>query len=199
MTVTATPPPAVEGEAASVPPGTEPLRPVVVLFPKGLGIAIVVLLSLQLGLGYVQGSLLHRQQDQLSAIRADLQDLAEAVALGQGAMDAEPGDGEPWRPAAPRATRPPARRYALATLAVLGGDEEDRARKEVQQSRDTARKGVEEARKAQQQLSVEEAIRKAETRQQTDAAQSQWLKWSMVAVGAVALGLLARAWLRRRG
>lgn len=199
MSVIPTPPPAPEGEAAATPPRTDPGRPIVVLFPKGLGIAVVVLLSMQLALGYVQGSLLHRQQDQLAAIRTDLQDLAEAVALGQGAMDADLGDGEAWRPAAPRGDRPPVRRYALARLAVLGGDEEDRARKEVQQSRDTARKGVEEARKAQQQLSVEEAIRKAETRQKTDAAQSQWMKWSMVAVGVVALGLLARAWMRRRG
>lgn len=184
---------------------TEPTRPdgapdnrPAVLFPKGLGLAIVVLLTLQLALGYVQGALLHRQQEELRSLRADIQELAEAIDQGQGAMDGGQGEGEPWRRSRSRARqRTPAR--LLAARHVLDGDEDDRARKELQQSTDSARKAVNDARKAEKQLSITENIRKADEQQRLNAAQNQWQKWALAALGLAVLGFLARGWIRNRG
>lgn len=182
---------------------TEPSRPAnapdnrpAVLFPKWLGLAIVVLLSLQLGLGYVQGALLHRQQEEIRSLRADIQELAEAIDQGQGAMDGGQADGEVWRFSRGRS---PSRPRLLAARRVLDGDEDDRARKEVQQSTDSARKAVSDARKAEKQLSITENMRKADEQQRINAAQNQWQKWALAALGLAVLGFLARGWIRNRG
>ncbi len=182
---------------------TEPSRPETVpaprpvaLFPRWLGAAIVILLSLQLALGYLQGALLHRQQEELRSLRADIQDLAEAIDQGQGAFDGGHDPGDPWRRSHGRGragTRPVPARF------VLDGDEDDRARKEVQQSADSARKAVADARKAEKQLSIAENIRKAEEQQRIEAAQNRWQKWALAALGLVVLGFLARGWIRNRG
>ena len=55
------------------------------------------------------------------------------------------------------------------------------------------------AKKAQQQVSITENARKAETREKIDAAQGNWQKWSLIALGVVALALIIRAWIQRRG
>lgn len=176
------------------PNGAPDTRPV--LFPRWLGLAIVVLLSLQLGLGYVQGMLLHRQQEEIRSLRSDIQDLAEAIDQGQGAMDGGASDGEPWKLSRGRHRAAP---RLLAVRHVLDADEDDRARKELQQSTDSARKAVADARKAEKQISISENIRKAEEQKRIDAAQSQWQKWALAALGLVVLGFLARGWIRNRG
>lgn len=170
------------------------------VFPKWLGYAIVLLLSLQLALGYVQGALLHRQQEELRSIRSDLSDLAEVIEQGQGAMDGGSGQDGVWRPTAPRGSRRSARPpLVLNARMVLDGDEDERARKDLEQSRENARKAVSDAHKVQEQLSVTENARKAEEKKQIDAAQNQWQKWSFIALGLVALALIIRAWIQRRG
>ena len=167
-------------------------------FPRWLGLTLVALLSLQLVLGYLQGALLHRQQSELHALRTDLQDLTEAIEQSQGSMDGNPDQGEAWRPAGPAARNRP-RPYTKAGWMVLDGDEDDRARKETRQSQESARKAVDDAKKAQQQVSIVENARKAETREKIDAAQGNWQKWSLIALGFVALALIVRAWIQRRG
>ena len=173
-----------------------PDRPPV--FPRWLGLTVVALLSAQLVLGYVQGALLHRQQAELNSLRSDLQDLTEAIEQGQGSMDGDPDGGEAGRPAAPAARKRPGS-YARAGWMVLDGDEDERARKETRQSQESARKAVDDAKKAQQQVSITENARKAETREKIDAAQGNWQKWSLIALGVVALALIIRAWIQRRG
>lgn len=190
---------------------TEPLRPESVpdrpLLPRWLGIAVVLLLSLQLALGYVQGALLHRQQAELHSLRTDLQDLTEAIEQNHGALEGDTGDPEVWRPtryarharhARYDAPRRPAKQPPVVARAVLDGDEDDRIKKELDQSKESAKKAVQDARKAQEQVSFAENARKAEARQQVDAAHGQWQKWSLIALGVVALALVARAWIRRR-
>lgn len=190
---------------------TEPLRPESVpdrpLPPRWLGIAVVLLLSLQLALGYVQGALLHRQQAELHSLRTDLQDLTEAIEQNHGALEGDTGDPEVWRPtryarhahhARYDAPRRPAKQPPVVARAVLDGDEDDRIKKELDQSKESAKKAVQDARKAQEQVSFAENARKAEARQQVDAAHGQWQKWSLIALGVVALALVARAWIRRR-
>lgn len=179
---------------------TEPLRPERVPdapFPRWLGIAVVVLLSLQLALGYVQGALLHRQQAELHSLHTDLQDLTEAIDQTHGAADDDADNGGTWRPAMVHRPAPPPR----MAKAVLDGDEEDRIRKEQEKSAESARKAINDARKAQSQLSVAENARRVEeaaTQKKIGAAQDQWQKWALVALGLGALGLAARAWIRRR-
>ena len=176
-------------ERAPEPPPAPP-------FPHWLGVAVVVLLSLQLGLGYVQGALLHRQQAELHSLRTDLQDLTEALEQSHGAADSGTGS-EDWRPASRQAKRGP---FVLAARTVLDGDEEDRIRKEQEKSAESARKAINDARKAQGQLSVAENAHKAEaaaTQKRVDTAQDQWQKWVFLALGLGVLGLAARAWIRR--
>jgi hypothetical protein len=169
------------------------------MLPRWLGITVVLLLSLQLLLGYVQGALLHRQQAELHSLRTDLQDLTEAIEQNQGALDGDGGDHGVWRPARRQESKRPAKKPPMEMArAVLDGDEEDRIKKELDQSKESAKKAVQDARKAQEQVSIAENVRKVEARQQVDAAQNQWQKWSLVALGVVALALLARAWIRRR-
>jgi hypothetical protein len=176
---------------------TPSAAPQAVLFPRWLGLAIVVLLSLQLALGYVQGALLNRQKEELRALRSDLQDLAEAVEQSHGASAGDPEAGEVWRPLALRRPGKPA--HAVVARTVLDVDEDERARKELQQSLDSGKKAVADSRKAQEQVSITENARKAEVRKDIDKAENHWLKGSLLALGLVTLGLLARAWFRRRG
>ncbi|MBI4912117.1 MAG: hypothetical protein HY823_05225 [Acidobacteria bacterium] len=161
--------------------------------PPWIGRAIVALLALQLGLGYVQGMLLHRQQSELQAIRGDLQDLADLVEQGQGGTWESSGSRDGWAPASRREEAPRSAR------AVLESEEDGRARKEVQDAQKDARKAVQDARKAQEQLSLEENAKKAQQKAKIEEAQSQWLTWSLAAVAAVALALGLRGWWRRRG
>lgn len=166
------------------------------LFPRKLGFAILVLLSLQLALGYLQGALLNRQHEELRSLRTEIQDLTATLEQGYGVVD--PGAGEDaWKPARRLRARP--RTYAAAGMVVLDGDEEDRARKELQQSKESAGKAVEDARKAQSQVSIEENARKAEVARKVDEAGGRWQKWTLIAIGVVVLAFLVRSWLRGRG
>jgi hypothetical protein len=164
---------------------------------------VVVLLSLQLGLGYLQGALLHRQHVELMSLRADIQDLAEA--LDQDSNSSEAGDSRGWRPGRRSLPGHSAPSFQKSGLLVLdpGVDDEDKfeekTRKEMKEVQESNKKAVADARKVQSQLSISENARKAEEKAKMDAAQSQWQKWSMVALGVVALAFVLRAWWRRRG
>ncbi len=164
--------------------------------PRGLAAAGVILLTLQLALGYLQGGLLHRQHGELQSLRADLQDLTEALEQSQGSGGGTVG-GERW--SFTRRTPGPGPRYRAAGMAVLGSDDDERAQKELQQSRDSAKKAVQEGRKAQEQLSITENARKADEKARMDSAQNQWQRWSLAGAGLVVLAFVLRGWWRRRG
>ena len=77
--------------------------------------------------------------------------------------------------------------------------EEEQARKDIQNSNDSAKNAVSKAREVQSQLSIEENIRKADEKAKMDTAESSWQKWLWIALGAGLVGMVIRAWLRRRG
>jgi hypothetical protein len=152
---------------------------------------IPAFLALQLGLLWIQGAQLHRQNQVLQGLREDIQSLTEAIDEGQKATDEEDGAAVP---AHFHATPEPRKQ-----VAVLGVEEEqDSARKELQASRDSARKAVTEAREAQAKVSLEENARKAEEAHKVQAATSSWQLWGWVALALVVLALVTRSALRRR-
>ena len=175
------------------------------LFPRGLAWAIVLLLSLQLGLGYLQGALLHRQHAELQSLRADIQDLADAIDDSTGNSGGEVNGGRSLRPGRGPLQGARAPRLVKTSHVVLdpGPEDEDKLdeknRKEMKEVQDSAKKAVADARKAQSQLSLSENARKAEEKAKLEAAQSQWQKGALAATALVVLALLLRAWWRRRG
>ena len=76
---------------------------------------------------------------------------------------------------------------------------EDALTKELQESRDSGKKAVKDAREAQSKLSISENAKKAEQKKAMEAAQNQWVPYAWMASGAGLLALLIRGWLRRRG
>lgn len=154
---------------------------------------IPTFLALQLGLLWIQGAQLHRQNQVLEGLREDIQALAEALEEGQSSSASE--DEATAVPV--RFQVQPDRKRKVAVLGVE--EEQDPAAKELQASRDSAQKAVKEAREAQSKVSYEENARKVEeARKVQDTTRS----WQTLAWGAMALAILAfgaRSILRRRG
>ncbi len=154
---------------------------------------IPTFLALQLGLLWIQGAQLHRQNQVLSALREDIQALTESLDNGQSPVSSE--DDGSIVPAGFLPAPPPPKK-----VAVLGVQEEqEAATKEIQASRESAQKAVKDAREAQSKLSIEENIRKADEAKQVQAATSSWQRWVWGAIALVALALVARSVLGRRG
>lgn len=153
---------------------------------------IPTFLALQLGLLWMQGVQLHRQNQMLLGLREDILALTESIENGQSpAAFQDEGEAIPARfgpPAAPH-----------KKVAVLGAEEEqESAARELKATRESADKAVKEAREAQSKLSIEENARKADEARKVQAATRSWQGWVWVAIGLAALGLVARAVLRRR-
>ncbi len=154
------------------------------------GIAI-----LQLGLLWVQGAQLYRQNQILVAMHNDLQEVAEALdQLHGGDSGQETESSSPSRMDLHR--RKPLLRVRQETTPAT---EEDPAAKELRQSKESAEKAVQQARQAQQKLSITEAAKRAEEKQKIAAAENAWMKWVYGGLGLVVLAFLARAWWRSRG
>jgi len=154
---------------------------------------IPTLLALQLGLLYIQGAQIHRQNQVLQGLREDLQALAESIENGQSTAAAE--DDGAAVPAAfrPKDPQPPKK------VAVLGVEEEEQAAaKELQASRESGQKAVKEAREVQSKLSLEENARKAEEARKVQAATNSWQRWVWGAFAFIALALVVRSVIRRR-
>ena len=154
---------------------------------------IPTILALQLGLLWIQGAQLHRQNQVLEGLREDIQALTESIDDGQSSASYE-NDGAVM-PMRFQADAEPRKK-----LAVLGVEEEkDSAAKELQASKDSAQKAVKEAREVQSKLSFTENARKVEEAQKVQAATNSWQLWSWGAIGFVVLALVVRSVLRRRG
>ncbi len=153
---------------------------------------IPLFLALQLGLLWIQGAQLHRQNQVLEALRDDIQALTDSLENSQGpaayqndAGAVPAGNGIPS--AAPR------------KLAALGAPEEqDPASKELQASRDSAQKAVKDARETQSKLSFQENARKVEEARKVQAVTRSWQGWGLGALALVVLAFLTRAVLQRR-
>ncbi|NWJ39664.1 MAG: hypothetical protein HXX12_01685 [Geothrix sp.] len=153
---------------------------------------IPTFLALQLGLLWIQGAQLHRQNQVLLGLREDIQALTESIENSQSPADYQ-DEGE----AVPASFGPPA--VPPKKVAVLGAEEEqEAAAKELKASRESADKAVKEAREAQSKLSIEENARKVEEARKIQAATSSWQGWVWGALGLVALALVGRSVIRRR-
>lgn len=154
---------------------------------------IPTFLALQLGLLWIQGAQLHRQNQVLQGLREDIQALTESIESAQA--PASFGDDSEVVPAGLFSDPPPPQK-----VAVLGvEDEQDAAAKELKASRDSAQKAVKDGREAQSKLSIEENIRKADEAKQVQGATQSWQRWVWGALILVAVALMARSMLRRRG
>jgi len=154
---------------------------------------IPTLLALQLGLLWLQGAQLHRQNQVLQGLREDIQALADSIENSQGTASGE--DDGAAVPAGFLPQAPPQKK-----VAVLGVQEEQEAvAKDLQASRDSAQKAVKDAREAQSKLSIEENARKVEEARKVQGATASWQRWTWGAAALAALALVARAFLRRRG
>jgi cytoskeletal protein RodZ len=153
---------------------------------------IPTILVLQLGLLWIQGAQLHRQNQVLEGLRDDIQGLTESIEDSRSSTSHE--DESTSVPVRFQATPEPKKK-----VAVLGIEEEqDPAAKELQASKDSAQKAVKEAREVQSKLSLEENARKAEETRKVQTATSTWQLWSWGAIAFVVLALGARSIIRRR-
>ncbi len=148
---------------------------------------LTVVSILQLGLLWIQGAQLYRQQESLQALRLDIQELAEIV------DSANPQGGEEgrWSPSGHRGHRGHFRRVALQ-------EEEGAGVKETRQSQEAVQKSLKEASEAQHKLSISEAAKRAEEKEKVEAAKNEWVRMVWFALGILAIALVIRAWLRRR-
>lgn len=148
---------------------------------------LTVVSILQLGLLWLQGAQLYRQQESLQALRLDIQELAEII----DAANPQGGEEGRWSPSGHRGHRGHFRRIALQ-------EEEGAGVKETQQSQEAVRKSLKEASEAQHKLSISEAAKRAEEKQKVEAAKNEWVRMVWIALGILAFALILRAWLRRR-
>jgi hypothetical protein len=163
-------------------------------FPSWLAPAVVVMMGLQLTLAWLQGSLLHRQHQELLALREDIQALADSMEQGTWQEDALVEGLTPTR------HRPVAGlRIQRARMLQPAPGEDEQAQKDLQDAKISAQQAVSEAREVQAKLSIEENIRKAEEKAKIEGAEHTWQKWLLVALGAGMVAVVIRAWLRRRG
>lgn len=161
--------------------------------PRWVGLAAVGLLAGQLGLLWLQGLQLNRQHHDLVALRGDLQELAESLDQGAGSQGPE-SDG--YAPSIDHGRR--ARYAPVRQEPPKPEGEQDNAAKELEASRDSARKGVADARKLQSQLSLEENAKKAAEKAKIKEARAAWEMWALGAIALIIGALLLRGWLRAR-
>lgn len=153
---------------------------------------IPTFLALQLGLLWIQGAQLHRQNQVLQGLREDIQALTESLDNNQSATSFDEGGGAV--PARFQSQPAPA-----GKVAVLGvEDEQEAAAKDLKASKDSAQKAIKDAREVQSKLSIEENIRKADEAKKVQVATSSWQRWVWAAMGLVVLALVIRSVLQRR-
>ncbi len=152
-----------------------------------------VFLALQLGLLWIQGAQLHRQNQVLQGLREDIQALAESIENGQSTTSFDEDSAAVPVGFLPRSTPP-------KQAAVLGVQEEqEAAAKDLSAARESAQKAVKDAREVQSKLSIEENARKADEAKKVQAATNSWQRWVWAALALVVVALVARSVLQRRG
>lgn len=158
--------------------------------PSWLAPIVVLLLVMQLALLWLQGSLLHRQHQDLVGLREDVQALTDTV---EEALYPQEDYEESAAPARHRLRAP-----RLLRVQNPAPADEDPAQKELRESAQSGQKAVQQARETQSKLSIEEAARKAEEKAKVEEAESHWQTWMLVALGAGLVAWAVRAWIQRR-
>jgi hypothetical protein len=168
-------------------------RPTVV--PRWFLAAVIALLTVQVGMLWLHGSLLERQHADMAALREDVQDLADSLDEFQGTFDDTGSDG-----LSPSRWRHGVRHHAALRVRLdEPQDPEDAQRKAIENQRKAEKDAVAKARDLNEKLSITENARKADEKAKAEAATHPYrhLVWAGVALGVLAL--LLRSWARRRG
>ncbi|WP_005037852.1 hypothetical protein [Holophaga foetida] len=150
---------------------------------------VLVLLTLLVGLTWLNGALLNRQQHQLESMREDIQCLTDSLEQALSDGEAEGGIVPSSLSSAPR-------RFLRVQQQDDGSEQ---AMKDLKESRDSATKAVREARDVQRKVSIEENARLADERAKREAAERWWRPWLYGTLGLAFLAVVLRAWVRRRG
>ena len=161
---------------------------------SAIGWIVPLLLAMQLGLLWIQGVQLHRQNQLLVDLRTDIQDLADSLDADQD--PSLPQDDTDVVPLRHRARQHAHLQRAAMVLGIQ--EEEDPAVQEVQAAKKSQQKAVKDAREAQSKLSFQENARKAEETRKIQGATDAWLRWAWAAAGLLCLAWVVRAYLRRR-
>ncbi len=173
--------------------------------PRWLSVSIVLLLTAQVGLLWVHGSMLQRQHEDIQALRDDVQNLAEDLYEDEDGWDSNDDDPSPrpahaaWTRHHPRTASRRGRRAVPAAYLQAQGEGDEETRKELDSTRQSGKDAVAQARKVQGQLSWTENARKAEEKARMEDAGHTWVTWLWVATGAAVAALAVRSFLRRRG
>lgn len=183
--------------------------------PVWIQSALVAVLAAQVGLLWLHGGLLNRQHAAIQAMRQDIQDLTEALDDSADNTDQTP-EGGSIRPSSTdfRAARLPHRHHgrhprlqAVNTLRFVLQDAQDNAprgedptMKDLQNTRDSQKKAVADARDIRQKLSYEENARKAEEKKKVEAATNNFYPIVYWAMGIALLAfIVGRVWRARAG
>ncbi len=168
---------------------------------------LVAVLAAQVGLLWLHGGLLNRQHGEMQAMRQDIQDLTEALDNSMNDQSQSPEEGT-YRKAASGQERKRHRhlqainnvKFILQDAQENPPEGQDPTMKELQKSRDSAKKAIAESHEAQQKISIEENIRKAEEKKKIEAATSSFypLVYWALGIGALAF-IVGRAWRARAG
>lgn len=160
--------------------------------PRWLAGAVLALLVGQLGLMWMQGSMLERQHGELLGLRQDVQELTESLDQFEDAFD-QGADGA-VRPS----SRPLHRRHTL--LRVRLQEEGDQGvKKELADQRKNEREAIDKARDVRKQVSWDENQRKAEEKAKIEAETHKYRPLVWVGVVVALLAMFLRSWFRNRG
>jgi hypothetical protein len=167
----------------------------VIGLPTWVVAGVLTLLALQVGLLWMQGSMLERQHGDFLALRQDVQDLSESLEQFEDNFD----QGAPEGTLRPSSHRFRHRRPSVVRVRLQEeGADAANARKDLEATRKSAQEAVEKARDTRSKLSLEENARKAEEKAKLDAEAHKWRPFIWIGV-VVALGaLFLRSWLRNR-
>ncbi len=166
---------------------------------------LAAFLGAQLGLLWLHGALLHRQQAQLTQIHEDLQDLADAMDSQNNGDAGDQGDGNDWAPAGHHMRSRAHGRYARARRQEAQGedkpkekgDEMDQATKDIEDTKKSNQDAVAKARQRQSQLSIEENYKKGQQQREVQEAQYEWTRWVWLALIVLAAAFGIRAYVKR--
>lgn len=162
-----------------------------------VGGSVLTLLVLQLGMLWLQGTMLQRQHEDLLGLREDVEALAESLDQGDDAWNsAEEGLPSPARQRVPRRRAP---RVTRAAFLQNPPDEDAAVKKDLDDTKKSATEAVAKARDTRDKLSITENIRKADEKAKVEAQGRTWRPWLWAGAGLALLAMVARSWLRRRG
>ncbi len=188
--------------------------------PGWIQSALVVVLAAQVGLLWLHGGLLNRQHAEMQAMRQDIQDLTEALDNSASDHGQAPEEGSFQPASSDQSTNQGSNRYPqrhqrhrhpriqsvshvnfiVQATQDNAPEGQDQAMKDIQKSKDSAKKAIADARDIRQKLSIEENIRKADEKKKVEAATSSFyplVYWAM-GIGLLAF-IVGRVWRARAG